>query len=521
MNILQKFIFDKTEHNIHILKKGDSYLFKAKDIGVIFEIEKIRNSLKDYNENDKVVIEIETNGGVQDTMFLTESGMIKFAFSSRKPIAEPFRDWVINVIIELSRTGKYEINNLKEEIEMTTKRMEMSIHRALVDANHKEYIVYFGKIKEIDGKTLIKIGSTKDIKSSMSRLEKKFGYMNMFHIIQCSSNERFEKSLHNHIYIREFAYKESVNDMGQTSTEVFLMTDEEINKTVEIAKRNVHKYRETPTPIGISIDLDDIKQEIKTNNDQLNKKIDTLLNSYIPPIIENNFSEITNDGKFIDIEKKRMHGRGFKIQRYSTDGKTLLETYESCINVTRDSKIDKTSFPQIMRACKDNSIYKNYRWATLDRNCENDTFQNIPETLEKKGGNVKNGLIAMLNLNKTLIVDVFTTGLEAAKNRHFKSGAPISRAIRTGSQSGGHYFKEWKDCEEYLKEDFLKDNELPIKIPTKNSKPVNRIDNETNIKQFGSIQDVTRSYGISRKTLQDAIVNGHSVKGYKWEYAKK
>ena len=68
---------------------------------------------------------------------------------------------------------------------------DLSVHQALLNANHHKYVVYFGKIKTIDDKILIKIGSTKDIKGSILRLVTKCGNRNMFNIIECSNKKYF------------------------------------------------------------------------------------------------------------------------------------------------------------------------------------------------------------------------------------------------------------------------------------------------------------------------------------------
>ena len=124
----------------------------------------------------------------------------------------------------------------------------------------------------------------------------------------------------------------------------------------------------------------------------------------------------------------------------------------------------------------------------------------------------------MLNLEKTKIVKVFSSAKDAATDRQFKNGAAISRAIRKGTKSGGHYFKLWFDCEQQLKDEYLKDNQLPVKKPTKNSKQIQRIDAKGNIKMYGSAQAVIREIKVGRKTLYDAIQYEYILKGYKWKF---
>ena len=55
-------------------------------------------------------------GGEQETLMLTEVGVYRLIFNSRKPIAKLFKKWVANVIKDLQKNGKYEIENMKKEL---------------------------------------------------------------------------------------------------------------------------------------------------------------------------------------------------------------------------------------------------------------------------------------------------------------------------------------------------------------------------------------------------------------------
>lgn len=348
--------------------------------------------------------------------------------------------------------------------------------------------------------------------------------MNIFNVIRCPSNERFEKFLHKHDYIIKFAYKNPINDKGQRSSEVFLMTDTEISKTLEIAKRNVCKFTEITEKETLSAELaiiSDMQKKTSTELSDLSnmqkktlEHINTLLNqkSEIP-------DELPKDNTFKNV-RKHTQTKGPKVQRYSKDGKKLIKTYVSPIEATRDSSIPDTSQAQIRRSVAENTVYKGFRWAYLKRAEEDHTVQILAKTSVKKGSNVNVGLIAMLDLDKTKIVNVFENAKEAAKNRKFKSGAPISKSMRQGTQSGGHYFKLWRDCEKSLKEDYLNSgNILPVRKPTKNSKQVEQMDKNGTVEIYGSVQAVIKKYHISRKTLYDAITHEYPCKGYKWKYA--
>jgi anti-repressor protein len=76
----------------------------------------IREIIKSFNNKQKVVSLTDTLGGKQNTTFLTEQGLYKVLMRSRKKIAEQFQDWVCEVIEEIRRKGKYDLEEkLKEQ----------------------------------------------------------------------------------------------------------------------------------------------------------------------------------------------------------------------------------------------------------------------------------------------------------------------------------------------------------------------------------------------------------------------
>jgi hypothetical protein len=220
------------------------------------------------------------------------------------------------------------------------------------------------------------------------------------------------------------------------------------------------------------------------------------------------------------LQDSRQHtqARGNKIQRYSQDGKTLIKTYESYVYAMRDKELADPTRSAIKEAIKTNTIYKDYRWAELDRSLPDDTIQKLPDTIESK--TIKNGYVAMLNLDKSKIVNVFCDQKAAAEDRKFTSSASVSNAIKRGSVSGGHYFMMWHDCNQELKDEYLKTNTLPQKRVAVNGVQVEQLHPITNevLKYYPSCEDVVKEYKISRQTLKSAIEYSYIVKGYKWRY---
>ena len=92
--------FNTNDLHTEIVIKGtyDDPLFRASDVATILEIGNIRPSLQNFDDSEKVIYTMQTQGGMQDVTFLTEKGLYKILFKSRKPIAETFQNWVCEVI---------------------------------------------------------------------------------------------------------------------------------------------------------------------------------------------------------------------------------------------------------------------------------------------------------------------------------------------------------------------------------------------------------------------------------------
>jgi prophage antirepressor-like protein len=96
----------------------DEPLFKARDIADYLEIKNIHTSLKNIDDDLKVIHNMDTLGGTQKMLFLKEQAVYYLAMISRKDKAKDFRRWVLEVIKEIRMTGKYEMQQKSEKYEM-------------------------------------------------------------------------------------------------------------------------------------------------------------------------------------------------------------------------------------------------------------------------------------------------------------------------------------------------------------------------------------------------------------------
>ena len=96
MEIVKAFTTNTMHTEIVIKGTINDPLFRASDIAEILELNNFRSSITGFDDSEKVVRKSSTLGGLQEVTFLTEKGLYKLLFRSRKPIATQFQSAIIN-----------------------------------------------------------------------------------------------------------------------------------------------------------------------------------------------------------------------------------------------------------------------------------------------------------------------------------------------------------------------------------------------------------------------------------------
>lgn len=114
-------------NDVEIIKYNDKVLFNPYDVGNCLDMkeETVRYHIRNFNENQVIKIKKSDVGSTNNLnippsgrSFLTESGVYKLSFKSRKPEAEKFTDWVTDEVLpSIRKTGKYEIDGEQLELE--------------------------------------------------------------------------------------------------------------------------------------------------------------------------------------------------------------------------------------------------------------------------------------------------------------------------------------------------------------------------------------------------------------------
>jgi prophage antirepressor-like protein len=196
--------FENNDLTIHVTIQGshEEPLFRASDIGTVLGLTNIHATIKDFDQNEKVVNTIDTLGGPQEVMFLTEAGLYEMLFKSRKPIAKQFKKWVCEVIKEIRLNSKYQLEKQLEDKDKTIKyKDEIIEHKQfqkesniMENFDHKP-IVYLTIVE----KNLVKFGFTNSVKQRIYDHRKEFGKdFSIDYVFESIYNREIEKKIKEH-----------------------------------------------------------------------------------------------------------------------------------------------------------------------------------------------------------------------------------------------------------------------------------------------------------------------------------
>jgi prophage antirepressor-like protein len=561
MDILKAFSLCDKEYPINILGTIDEPLFQANQIGKLLEMTNINKLLSSFDNNEKVITQSSTLGGMQNLTFLTERGLYKVLARSNKPIAKKFQDWMVNVIKELRQQGEY---RLKQEHEIEKKLIKSqeqinakkNIHNTFMDFCKMKNVVYVCKLRdETENTFLIKIGSTQNVKERFANIQTNYKMTPLLlNIFECENHTKFEKWVRQNESIKSLYYEIKKND-GTSAKETFLVNEEQYNNIIKImhsgvkmfVKEDVDKLiklkdrqiieaelivqqekirleqeqvRVQQKRIDLERDNMQMKQEqLRLQQDEIQLKMQEnakLENAIIPTEPQNEIIEPQEPQEEVNYVKNREHTRSPKVYQYDPKTLELIQIYDSIITVTRH--FSSSSGSALREAARNNRTYKEFRWLMVDRNT---TEVPVPlPTVECRTQSIE--FIAMIDIKKTKILEVFPSQKDAAMARNLAGFSTISRAIKEERVSSGHYWNIFDRCSQEMRDEYLKTNVLPeyhVKSNGITVIQINPITNE-NMKTYKSITEVLKNFQMSRITLNKISDNNEIHNGFKWKVIK-
>ncbi len=253
----------------------DDPLFQANQIGQLLGLKNVRDSIKGFDETQKGVVSTRTPGGSQHMLFLTELGLYRLLGMSRKPFARPFQDWVAQVVKEIRRTGKYEMEQrldlagkaleasgievetakqlvkqrteeharelaaLREEHVIAAKR---TTHKALMLAYEDTPLVYLAEVSVLpDGRIVVKFGETDDIVKRENGLRRDYGSTVYFiNVFVCMQPHKYEQWLKRQSLFAMHKYTGLIK--GYQHEEVLAVTPAELKTVKRFMKNHLHMF---------------------------------------------------------------------------------------------------------------------------------------------------------------------------------------------------------------------------------------------------------------------------------------
>jgi len=233
--------FENNDLNMHVTIRGthEEPLFRASDIGSILDMTNIRQTIKDFDHTEKCGVSItDIIGRDQETTFLTEKGLYQVLFTSRKPIAKKFKDWVCEVIKEIRLTGRYELEQKIEDFSKQLTLKDKQIENTLILNFRNKQIVYLIYVE----KNVIKFGYAKDIEERIKQHRTEFGKDIILHaVFETIYNREFETMikqdsvLFSHIISKK--YKKNQTELIQLNN---TFTIHDLDKRIEELKKIVN-----------------------------------------------------------------------------------------------------------------------------------------------------------------------------------------------------------------------------------------------------------------------------------------
>ena len=101
MNGLQVFSYEGNE--VRTVQKGSEILWVLKDVCGILGIEKYRDAATRLDDDERELVLVDTLGGRQEMIAVTESGLYSIILLSRKPEAKKFKRWVTHEVLPTIR----------------------------------------------------------------------------------------------------------------------------------------------------------------------------------------------------------------------------------------------------------------------------------------------------------------------------------------------------------------------------------------------------------------------------------
>ena len=531
MEIVKAFNSNELHTEIIIRGTHEEPLFRASDIGEILEICNIRTSIQQFDDTERHVHTMDTSTGPKQVTFLTEKGLYKVLFKSRKPIAEKFQNWVCEVVKELRLKGIYDLQQQLEQSKVEIIQIEDKKKKEYEQQLAKEKILerekvllkefetigaifYIIKVKTLEnGQYIVKVGESR-IGILARYKEHKYKYEECL-LLDCflvNKSKDFETFIKENEYIRPSKVTDLPGHL--TEQELFLIGKNLSYKTLLNLVNNNKKYfndnNNEVKKLELELEILKIKENLTTQSNNDNEilkellKIVNTLNSKITNLEKTNKEILeklnSQQTKLVTGFSEPLVTLGPRLQKINPETLQLVKVYETIAECMKENTAIKR--PSINKAIDENTIYHGFRWLLVDRSLDPNIIINIQPTKITRAQNI--GYIAKLNKEKTEILNVYLDRKNAAAENEYLSYSALDNPVKNYTITNGHYYVLYDSCEEDLREEFVIKNGNKEPILYKNGVGQYNAENVL-VQEFICKYDCIKSLHISDKTLEKAL----------------
>ena len=222
-------------NNVEVFELNGQVLFNPKHVAEILDIKNVNDNLRKMNKHQVIKVKNSDIGNADfrklnnaGENFLTESGVYKLVFTSRKPEAEKFSDWVTDEVLPTIRKhGAYMTNEVIEKtltdpdylIQLATALKDERQARQLAEKKieeQKPLVDFANQVTDttdlIDMKTMAKLLKDKNINIGRNRL---FEFLRIRGILM-KDNQPYQQYVDSGYFkVNEYTY---TNSFGHTKT---------------------------------------------------------------------------------------------------------------------------------------------------------------------------------------------------------------------------------------------------------------------------------------------------------------
>ena len=368
MDIIKAFNSNDLHTNIVIKGTYNEPLFRASDIGEVLEISNIRTSIQNFNETERHVHTMDTSTGPKQVSFLTEKGLYKVLFKSRKPIAEKFQNWVCEVIKEIRINGIYVLETqLKEKEEQIQQKEEQiqqkeeQIKENYINTQKEKDIlqektilnqfpsnvqcIYYGLIdnKNNENEQLIKFGNSNFLCDCIEIHKKTYINFRLINAFKVDNKIQIENAIKKHPILSKIRCELKINNINHNeilSIQPNLTLDKleqiikEIIVNIEYNPENYKKILNENEKLNMNYIL--LKEEIEKIKNKTSKDNYDILKA-------TNFLLIEENEK-LKLENIRL------IKKYKINTNTIIDDEININDVENYNNIIKTNLKKIIKS---------------------------------------------------------------------------------------------------------------------------------------------------------------------------